>query len=388
MSIGGGFCYTEHMSQTTWRIGIDCRLAGKQHAGIGRYIENLLIRLPSLGKDHTPKIEWVYFFSNPEQAAEFTLPKEVTVVFIPHRHYSVSEQLFAPSIFHKQHLDLLHIPHFNIPLFYRGKIMVTIHDLLWHEYKGAHVTTLPMWQYALKYRAYLHTTSQAMKRASWILVPAETVKKTVVKYFPYAKSKIEVTPEGIAQPYRAALETALEVTKAKREKQLIYVGSLYPHKNVMVVIKALHELPGFKLVLVGTRNVFQKQVQAEVEKLGLADRVEFRGYVSDQELIELYQHSFALVQPSLSEGFGLTGVEAMAAGIPVIASQIPIFQEVYQDAAAYFDPFSSSSFAQAVQNVEFDTWSKILEKGKKMAAQYNWDKTALLTFQSYVRLLK
>ncbi len=388
MSIGGGFCYTEPMNQKTWRIGIDCRLAGKKHAGIGRYIENLIIRLPQLSSTQSHQVEWVFFFSDKAQAEEFEIPENVTSIFVPYRHYSVAEQVFVPRIFARQHLDLLHIPHFNIPLLYKGKIMVTIHDLLWHEYKGNQVTTLPKWQYFMKYKAYLYTTDQAIKRASWILVPAETVKKTVLKYFPFAKSKIEVTTEGIAEPYREALLHDNEVSKAQRKKQLVYVGSLYPHKNVMIAVKALQELPHFTLIIVGTRNVFQEQMKKEIKKLGLEDRVEFKGYLTDEELITLFRESFALVQPSLSEGFGLTGIEAMAAGLPVVASQIPIFQEVYQDAAMYFDPFSSSSFAQAVQNIEFDSWSKITEKGKKVANHYDWDKTAELTFQSYIRLLK
>jgi len=376
------------MSQKIWRIGIDCRLAGKKHAGIGRYIENLLIRLPVLSQKQGHPVDWIFFFFNQEQVDEFDLPDTVKVVFVPYRHYSISEQLFAHTIFSQQKLDLLHVPHFNIPLLYKGKLIVTIHDLLWHEYKGVGVTTLPAWQYFLKYRAYLYVTTQAIRRANWLLVPAETVRKTVLKYYPYVKSKLEVTTEGIAVPYRDVLQKNSEVSRAKRRKQLIYVGSLYPHKNVMVVIKALIELPDFKVILVGTRNVFQDKIRKQVEKLNFADRVEFKGYVTDADLIQLYQESFALVQPSLSEGFGLSGVEAMASGIPVIASHIPIFQEIYKDAAMYFDPFSSSSFAQAVKNIEFESWSKIIEKGKKIASHYSWDKTANQTFQSYTRLLK
>ncbi len=384
----GGFCYTDRMMNRTWRIGIDCRLGGKEHAGIGRYIENLAIRLPSLAEKVDRNIEWVFFFHDNEQAKEFHLPDTVKVVIVPFRHYSLREQFSGHQIFTKEKLDLLHVPHFNVPLFYKGKMVVTIHDLLWHEYKGSHVTTLPMWQYFLKYRAYLFTVDQAIKRAAWILVPADTVKKTVLKYYPFAKAKVEVTCEGIASEYKQALKTAPEVSKAKREKQLVYVGSLYPHKNVQVIFDALKDLPDFKLILSGTRNVFQEEVKKQVEKMGLRDRVEFRGYLTDKELVQLYQESFALIQPSLSEGFGLTGVEAMAAGIPVVASQIPIFQEIYQDAAIYFDPLSSASFKEALHCLEFENWGKILEKGKKIASQYDWDKTASQTLQSYIRVLK
>ncbi len=370
-----------------WRIGIDCRLAGKQHAGIGRYIENLIIRLPELAQHDQQKIEWIFFFHDQAQADEFHLPSQVTTIIIPYRHYSLLEQLAAHRYFTAQKLDLLHIPHFNVPLLYQGKIVITIHDLLWHEYKGSHVTTLPRWKYLIKYRAYLFTVGQAVRRASWIFVPAETVKKTLFKYYSFSKVKTEITLEGIANQYRQAITTTLNPAKSKRTKQLIYVGSLYPHKNVQVILHALAELPDFRLILVGSRNIFHAQTQKLISKLGLENRVEMKGYLTDQELITHYQESFALIQPSLSEGFGLTGVEAMAAGIPVIASKIPIFQEIYQDAALYFDPLSSHSFVTTIQELELASWPKILEKGKKVAGQYNWDRTANKTFAGYLRTL-
>jgi len=363
-------------------------MAGKRHAGIGRYVENLIIRLPQLSQELQQSIHWVFFFNDEEQVAEFDLPDDVEVILIPYRHYSVAEQIFAHAFFTRAHLDLLHIPHFNIPLLYRGKILLTIHDLLWHEYKGAHATTLPMWKYRLKYQAYLFTVRQAIHRANWILVPAETVKKIVVKYYPLAQAKTEVTSEGIAKQYQELISEPSKTTKTKRKKQLIYVGSLYPHKNVIVAIQALAKLPDFTLILAGNRNVFQNQVRQQVADLHMTDRVEFRGYLSDAELIELYQESFALIQPSLSEGFGLTGVEAMAAGIPVIASHIPIFQEIYGQAPIYFDPLSSDSFVNAVEKLDLSDWPKLIEKGKQVATQYDWHETAIKTLQAYIRVLK
>jgi glycosyltransferase involved in cell wall biosynthesis len=209
-----------------------------------------------------------------------------------------------------------------------------------------------------------------------------------LKYYPFGASKIVVTKEGIAQPYAMQLQRHEVTTKNKRLAQLIYVGSLYPHKNVKVILEALKQLPDYKLLLVGTRTVFQTQTLKQVQLLGVEKQVVFSGYLTDEELIKLYQTSLALIQPSLSEGFGLTGVEAMASGIPVIASRIPIFQEIYQDAAQYFDPMNPASFAQAVHELELADWPKTLQKGAKVAAQYNWQKTAQATWQAYLQVIR
>jgi len=322
------------------RIGIDCRLAGQEHAGIGRYTQNLVQRLV-LNKD----INWVLFFSNSTQAREI-LPQKldhVKEVITPIRHYSLLEQIKLPLIFAKEKLDLLHVPHFNVPIFYQGKIVVTIHDLLWHEQRGSHVTTLPAWKYRLKYWGYTETVKKAVEKAAKIFVPSTTVAATLAKYYPKAKDKTIVTYEGVEQTYLDH-----EIKEKPRKKQLVYTGSLYPHKNIKVVFQALQKLPDFSLKLVGSRNVFQDNTKTLVKNYKLTNQVEFLGKLSDKDLIKLYEESFALVFPSFSEGFGLPGLEAMAVGLSVIASDIPIFREIYKNAAAYFNPLSSAELLETI----------------------------------------
>lgn len=348
------------------RIGLDCRLAGLRHAGIGRYIENLVQRLPQAGRDVT----WVCFFHDAKQLTQVMgsgpLPDNVEIKFAPIRHYSLAEQWQWPNILNQAHLNLLHVPHFNVPLLYRGKLMVTIHDLLWHEYRGQHVTTLsPLW-YWVKYWAYRWVATAAIHRAVKVLVPAETIKQTLCRYYPTAEAKIVVTMEGVAD----AFKTTSSGQPKKRQPELLYVGSLYPHKNIQVVIRALRLLPNYKLVLVGARNVFQDQTRQLAREFEVSDRVEFVGYLSDAELRHRYQTATALVQPSLSEGFGLTGVEALAAGAPVLASDIPIFHEIYGEAATYFDPHSPEAFVQAL--AEVTTHHPSPNQVARLIKQYDW----------------
>ncbi|MFH2118336.1 MAG: glycosyltransferase family 1 protein [Candidatus Paceibacterota bacterium] len=358
------------------RIGIDCRLAGTQHAGLGRYIENLV--------QHCVKetdIEWVLFFHDQRQA-QAVLPGKIANVkrvYAPIKHYSIKEQLLLPWIFLKERLNLLHIPHFNIPWIYPGKILVTIHDLLWHEQRGSNVTTLPAWQYWFKYLGYRLTTWWAVKRAKTIFVPSQTVKQTLSHYFPKAENKTLVTPEGVGEAY---LQKISSQPDPNPEKILVYTGSLYPHKNVRLIIQALPLLPDFTLAIVSARSVFQDKLKADVKQYQLENRVEFLGFLPDEKLIKLYQRSFALVFPSLSEGFGLPGIEAMAVGLPVIASDIPIFHEVYGESAAFFDPKSVAELVETIKTIG-PSRKTLQEAGKKRVRQFSWDEMVKQTVKQY-----
>lgn len=365
-------------------IGIDCRLGGIAHAGIGRYIAELVKRVTKSTQD----IHWVLFCSSTEQAAELLegrLQKNVSVILTPIRQYTLAEQLQLPAIFSAQNLDLLHVPHFNVPFGYRKKFVVTIHDLLWHEYKGMHVTTLNPLTYWPKYWAYRYIARNAIERAAHIFVPTETVKKTIHSYYPSIKGKITVTQEGIGSPL---LEHASGKPLKRKKNHLLYVGSLYPHKNVTVILQALERLPNYTFEVVGARTAFLERVEKEVAARKLQSRVVFRGRLTDAELAESYKTATALIQPSVSEGFGLTGLEALAFDTPVIASDIEIFHEVYQDAAIYFDFKSAESLILALGKLNEPKLVQSLETAaQQVTAQYSWEKLASETLAGYQRVI-
>lgn len=368
------------------KIGLDCRLAGDKHAGIGRYIKNLLIELSKLTTDH----EFVLFFYDKEQKREIfdCLDKKnqskFTAVITKIKHYSLKEQLFLPRIFKSFNLDLLHVPHFNAPIFYNRKIILTIHDLLWHEQKGIEVTTLPIWLYHLKYFAYKFVVYCNLKKAQAILVPAKTIQNNLIKLYPQVKNKIIVHQEGLAKDY---LNYKL-VQKITQKKQLVYTGSLYPHKNVAIIVQALKKLPNFKLIIIGSRNVFQNKLITLIKKEKLEKQVQFLGFLSDQQIINIYQESFALIQPSLSEGFGLTGIEAMATNTLVIASDIEIFHEIYNNACVYFNPYSADSLVETIQNLTLNDRKKYINKAKQLVSQYSFENMTRQVFSTYQQILK
>lgn len=366
------------------RIGVDCRLSGPQHAGIGRYITNLITRLPTLDSH----ITWVFFVADDAQAEAVKNFTNVEIITVPIRHYSLQEQLQLPKIFHQAKLDLLHVPHFNVPLGYTGPLIVTIHDLLWHEYRGLSVTTLSASKYWLKYAAYRWITTKAITRAKTILVPTKVIKNTVGKYYPSAEEKVVVTYEGVSGAFlNRRFDKKVPNQLPKDKKILLYVGSLYPHKNVSLVINALPQLSEYHLALVGARNVFQDQIRKQVNQLGVTSQVSFLGYLSDAELAPFMSRSHALIQPSLSEGFGLTGIEAMAAGLPVIASDIPVFKEIYGRAAIFFDPHSVTEFVAAIKRLSSMDRQKLSIDSQQQSHKFSWDAMAVQTLKEYRRLV-
>ncbi len=374
-----------------YRIGIDARLAGQQHAGIGRYSENLIRKLIKLAlAEDKNKIKFVLFFFDRQQAkdvlGDFFERQELEIVITHIKHYGFTEQLILPKFYKLAKLDLLYVPHWNVPVLYHGKLAITIHDLLWHEQKGTKATTLKPWLYWFKYLAHKYVSKKAIKKARTIFVPTKSVERVIAHFYPSVQDKILVCHEGLAPIYQTALYQKLPVNQ-KITKQLVYTGSLYPHKNLELVIKSLKRLPKYKLLIASSRNIFQDQIKTLIANYKVKQQVSFLGFVKDEKLINLYRESMALVQPSLSEGFGLTGVEAMASQTPVLASDIEVFREIYQDAAIFFDPHSSTSFIAAIKKLELSNRKKIIERGIKVASQYSFEQMAEKIWQQLLKQL-
>lgn len=356
-------------------IGLDCRLSGVQHGGIGRYENEVFSRILT-SRDY----DFVVYVAAESQKQALTSKVKnndrITWRVVPIRHYSLEEQLRWPSIINKDKLDLLHIPHFNAPVRYTGKTVLTIHDLLWHEQRGASVTTLPAWLYWPKYMAYRFVARKAIEHAEQVLVPSQVIKEKVNQVVPGTSSKISVTYEGVEDIFKPG-------STKRDKKRLLYVGSLYPHKNVELLLHALEKLRDWRLTIVSARTVFAENMQQQARTLGVFNRVEFKFTVSETELVREYQTCTALVQPSLSEGFGLTGVEALACHTPVLASTIPIFKEIYGNHATYFYPHSVESICDAVLHPQPITPTAV----GNFLQRYNWDTTATATLRAYNKVL-
>lgn len=369
-------------------IGIDARLYGLENAGIGRYITSLV---DSLVKDdkHTFTL-----FVKPQYSGIFAKRKNVTTVVTNVPHYSVGEQFFD---YGKYQLDLLHVPHFNAPLLYKGKLVLTIHDLIKHHSRGADTTTRNPFFYVFKRLGYQVLTRLISAKAQKIIVPSNWVKQDVIKTLKVPAEKIEVVYEAVASEFGKAAkaeETKKLLSRHKLRKPfLVYTGSVYPHKNVGLLLDAIkrrnpHKELDFSLAVVCARNVFWQRLGEKIKSMGLEKEVKLLGFLSDAELSGLYREAYALVQPSLMEGFGLTGLEAMKVGLPVLSANATCLPEIYKDAAIYFDPHSVDDFLEKLNQITVNRqlYQRLSGEGKKRVNQFSWNLAAKETLSVYEKV--
>jgi glycosyltransferase involved in cell wall biosynthesis len=346
------------------RIGIDARLIDE--TGVGRYIRNLIAELAVRDSSH----EFVVFLRKQQFDAFFPPNTRWRKILADVPWHSMTEQIVMPRIFFQAKLDLLHVPYFNVPLLYLGRMVVTIHDLTILHMDTGRATTLPWVLYKLKRLGYRMLVWWAVHRSKQLIAVSQTTKGDIVKSFGIDPARIHVTYEGvdshIATPSKKKVATPISGA------YMLYVGNAYPHKNLDSLIAALPQIhTQVKLVIVGKEDFFLQRIKQTVSQKNLSHRVVFLGSVSDEQLASLYTHAKAFVFPSLMEGFGLPALEALSFGCPVLCSDIPIFHEILGSRATYFDPYNPSDIARTMnkgisrKTPYIDTrfqWSRMAEK--------------------------
>jgi glycosyltransferase involved in cell wall biosynthesis len=395
------------------KIVIDARMYGLEHAGIGRYVSNFVRELTShrsLVTDHQ-----FFLLVRKDKFAEVKkeVDKSFKLVIADYPHYSFQEQILLPIKLLKIKPDLVHFPHFNLPIFYFGKFVVTIHDLIKHESRGRETTT--RWQplYWFKYLNYQFLIWVVVKRAKMIIVPSNYWKKELVQRFKLKPEKIVVTYEGVDSRFRSPVtghRSPVVLSKYKISKPfLIYTGNLYPHKNVERLVEAVklvnseqrsvarkktpvtlptqagsHQSP-VTLVIVCSRNIFYDRFKKKLKEMKAEQFVHLIGFVPDEELVDLYREAEAFVFPSLLEGFGLPGLEAMAVGLPVVSSKASCLPEIYGDAALYFDPHDLVDMTDKIQKMieDKEIRKELIKKGFEQVKKYSWQKMAQETLRVY-----
>ena len=386
------------------KIGIDARFYGPIGKGLGRYtqevVDNIIRINDSLGEE---AFNFVIFLS-PDNYDEFPVDNEkIKKVKLNIRWYSWQEQILMPFYIWKEGLDLMHFPHFNIPILTPVKFVMTLHDLILTHFPTVRATTKSRWVYVLKNIAYRFVLAVAIKRAQRIIAVSEFTKQDILHKFKHAAGKVEVTYEGVANLARGrdSLFIAKLDPREMREhyhlgsKFILYVGNAYPHKNLDTLHKAFSRLhpsrPELKLVLVGKEDYFYNRLHNLARELNLWQKenvnspIVFPGYVPDAQLEVMYQEAQAYIFPSLYEGFGLPPLEAMAKGCPVISSDRASLPEILGEAAVYFNPQDKQDLISKIELVlDDDSLRKALkEKGYEQSRKYNWWECAHSTFLIY-----
>ncbi len=360
------------------KIAIDAR---ELRTSSGRYVERLLHYLQKLeGNEH----DFTVLLKPADMAGWQPSSPRFQAVACPHQEFTFDEQFGLRRQLNGLDLDLVHFPFAQQPVWYGGRTVTTIQDLTTLRFDNPAKNPL---LFRVKQRVYGYVVKRAAHNALQLITPSQFVKDDVARYAGVDPGKITVTYEA-ADPIEQSPEPLPELAG---KKFIMYVGRPTPHKNLRRLIEAFAVLraehPNLLLVLAGKKDTNYQMIEAAAHtQKGLV----FTGQVTESQLRWLYENCAAYVFPSLSEGFGLPGLEAMVHGAPVISSSATCLPEIYGEAAHYFDPTDTQAMADAINEVLTDKELRLrlVETGRRQVQKYSWQRMAEQTLAVYEAALK
>ena len=362
------------------RIGIDARMYKQQGTGISRYIKELVDHVVALDQEN----EYIIFLS-PDMYESYQCPSHVTKICADAPYYSLKEQVYFWQILYKAKLDIMHFTHFNSPLLYFGKSVVTIHDVTLSKFPGQKMNTF------LHRMAYKLIIWAAMWKASKIITVSNHTQKDIHELFGIPYEKCVTTYLGVDSFSKTPLAQQKEISNRMgiNKSFILYVGVWRNHKNMLYLIETFDMLKqkghDIQLVMTGKESPYYPEIRHRIEKSVYKNDIITPGFVSDEDLRALYSSTILLVNPSFYEGFGIPPLEAMASGAVVAVSEVTSHPEVCGDAALYFDPYSVADMVTVLEKAIGDKALRedVQKKGKEHVQQFRWDSMAKKTLSIY-----
>lgn len=360
------------------RIVIDAR---ELRTSTGRYMERLLHYLQEIDRDH----EYIVLLKPGDIASWNPQHSNFSKHVCPHQEFGFSEQIGFKKQLDGLRPDLVHFGMVQQPIWYTGKVVTTVHDLTTMRFTNPSKNSAV---YGFKQQVYKYVVWRAAHKSSFILTPSRFVADDVIRF-------TGVKPDKVVVTYEAA--DTIEA-RPKPMKQLVgrrflmYVGRPMTHKNLERLIEAFALLrahdPKLMLVLAGRKDANYQRIEDEAYVKGVKNLL-FTGFVTEAQLRWLYERCEAYVFPSLSEGFGLPGLEAMRHGAPVVSSDATCLPEIYGDGAHYFDPSDVNAMADAIREVLTDKKLRdgLVRKGHAQARKFSWQRMAEQTLAVYKQAL-
>lgn len=347
----------------------------------GRYVERLLHYLQVIDKNHQYSV-----LLKPQDIDGWELSNpNFSKVACPYKEFSFDEQLKLLPQIKSLKPDLVHFTFPQQPILYKGKTVTTVHDLTTIRFTNPSKNLL---LFKFKQQVYKHVIKKSVRKTSQVIVPSQYVKEDLIKF-------TTINPDKVTVIHEAAdfiTDAPVLIPSLQNTYFIMYVGRPLPHKNLLRLVEAFQIIQlqhrELLLVLAGKKDSNYSRIEKKVQKKSIKN-VMFTDYVSEGQLRWLYEHCAAYIFPSLSEGFGLPGLEAMLHGAPVISSRATCLPEIYGDAAQYFDPLNVQSIADAINAVLVNSHLRfeLLVKGKDQVAKYSWQQLAEQTLQIYNQVL-
>jgi glycosyltransferase involved in cell wall biosynthesis len=365
------------------KVGIDIHSIGKQQTGNETYIRNLVDNLIDLDSKNT---DYHLFYTHND--------KMPTAEHVQQTRISPHQSIFRiPFVFpyqlRKQKIDVAHFQ-YVVPPVTNCPAVVSIHDIS-YEYH-------PEFFNPLECKRMKLLIPFSARKSKQVITISEYSKKQIMEKYNISDNKITVTYCGVDEKF-CVLDNDADIERSLlrfgiQKPFILAVGNLQPRKNIERLIRAYSKLRSsgkvdLDLVLVGQVRWGSEAIFEEVESLGVKNNIHITGYVSEEELIALYNKATLFVFPSLYEGFGLPLVEAMACGTPVISSNASCLPEVGGDAAYYFDPYSENGMMKAIEDVANSTsvQEKLIQNGFERASNFSWKSTAENTLKVYEKVV-
>jgi glycosyltransferase involved in cell wall biosynthesis len=283
----------------------------------------------------------------------------------------------------RMHADLIHCPANLGPLRSRVPVVLTVHDLL----PFRHPEYVPG-AYAVILRSLIRFAARGARR---VITISEASRADIARYLRVPPDRVDVIPLAGSPVEGFPIEgtdtgTSDAGGQQRGTNQVLAVGNRMPHKNFDALLEALARIPEAErphLTITGSHG--DDPLAPVVDRLALGPWVSLRGWLSDAELEALYRASALLAFPTLFEGFGLPALEAMARGLPVLASDLPVLHEVAGDAADYVDPSDIGALADALMRLLQDParLQRMSELGLSRAAEFSWRRAATATLASF-----
>lgn len=361
--------------------------------GIGQYSRQL-----ALGLKGRSDIDTSFFYGAAwtKEVRNEAMPGAATVLPWIRKHVPLSyslrrfiqEQRFAAGA-RGQQFDVYHEPNI-LPLPFDGPSVVTIHDLSWIRYPEMHPIE--------RVRAMNKYFEPGLRRATVLLTDSEFVKDEVVKTFSIDPQRVQTIPLGVENLFQPRLAQQIRPTLDHNGltygKYLLAVGTLEPRKNLSLALRAYARLPKHvrehcPLVLVGMKGWLTSSLEKQLAPMLRSGEVKQLGYLTREELAYVISGATSLVYPSVYEGFGLPPLEAMASGVPVIASNVSSIPEVVGDTGILINPLDVDATTDAMRLLidDSDLRNNLASRALERSRNFTWARCIDRTIQSYYRAI-
>jgi glycosyltransferase involved in cell wall biosynthesis len=357
------------------KIGLDARNILSKQTGIGRRAYHLIKRLSELDSEN----EYIIIKRSSYQP-KIVDKENFREISIPYDPSSFRSCFLGFKEINDLTLDIYHsFFHFLPGRLQAKRIIVTLHDLMWIDYPELVFNDFFRQRFIRIYGNIF--IKRALENSDSIVAISNQSKQHALKRYNLSAEKIHVIYNGIDHAYFDKYASR-KIPDAFQNRKYIYsIGHTRPYKNIPRVITAFKrisdEFPDVELIIVG-RGDYESKLKKQVAEYELQNRVIFVGHLPDEIMIPLFKNALFLVFPSLIEGFGLPLIEAMELGCPVLASNIPVIEEICGDAYEKVDPYSAVDIAKGMSKLlSSEIYREDLrEKGHERAKFFSWEESA------------